>query len=54
MRNVKNETRTMTADEMKLEDMRLLILGGITVVADFDADDLPIAGRIGAVQAMHG
>jgi hypothetical protein len=31
-----------------LEDVRLLVLGGICVVEDFDYDDLPLSDRISA------
>jgi hypothetical protein len=35
-----------------LEDVRLLVLGGICVLDDFDRDDLPIADRISASNQM--
>lgn len=38
----------LTPAEALLEDIRMLILGGILFAEDFDQDDLPIAARIAA------
>jgi len=38
----------LTYAEALLEDIRMLILGGILVAEDFEGDDLPIAARIAA------
>lgn len=38
----------LTPEEVLLEDVRLMILGGILLTESFDRDDLPIADRIAA------
>lgn len=38
----------LTPEEALLEDIRMLILGGILFAEDFDRDDLPVADRIAA------
>lgn len=40
----------LTYEEALLEEIRLLILGGLFFLDSIDPDDLPIADRIGAVQ----
>lgn len=42
----------LTQDERMLEEVRLLILGGILVAEHFDRDDLPIADRIAAANEL--
>lgn len=42
----------MTADEALLEDIRMLIMGGILVAAPFDRDDIPLADRIAAANDL--
>lgn len=44
----------LTPEEALLEDVRMLILGGILFVEDFDQDDLPIAARIAAANEHAG
>lgn len=41
---------TIVEDEALLEEIRLLILGGLFFLDAIDPDDLPIADRIGMVQ----
>lgn len=44
----------LTHEEALLEDIRMLILGGILVSEDFEQDDLPIAARISAANDCVG
>jgi hypothetical protein len=44
------DTRGMTDDELALEPIRLLILGGLFVCHDFERDDMPVADRIAVAQ----
>lgn len=44
----------LTPAEALLEDLRLLILGGILFADEFDQDDLPIAARIAAANDYVG
>jgi hypothetical protein len=47
--------RPLSREEAMLEQVRLLILGGILIDEHFDRDDLPIADRIAAANehALH-
>jgi hypothetical protein len=47
-------TTQLTPEEALLEDLRMLIMGGILVSEDFDQDDLPIAARIAAANDCVG
>lgn len=44
----------LTPAEAMLEDLRMLILGGILFAEDFEQDDLPIAARIAAANDHAG
>lgn len=50
MQNAIPQYPALTADEALLEEVRMLILGGLFFLDEIDRDDLPIADRIGMVQ----